>query len=271
MVNYNNATRLERFVSDSRVHLVICPTSASGPEYVDQIATVTGQSSYDVHLRLRSGLPKPLLAFESIGEAQAVAHRLNELGVITIVYHENDLPPDSPFEVVRLVHTGGEFHLTDAIGQTLVLRDEELAQIVYGRCVHSAVETPVEAGLSARATDRAAASRDGSRSPRQLFVALFRHDARAPAIEFRQDRLDYSCLGSKRVSHSLQNLQTLAEVLRRMLPHVPMDHRLHNGHTTGVGEAFYNRRRVADSTAAHATLIHWAMLAERNGDRNLSV
>lgn len=271
MVSYNNDARLERFVSDSRVHLVICPTSASGPEYADQIATVTGQSPYDVHLRLRSGLPKPHVTFESIKEAQAVAHRLNELGVITVVYHEDDLPPASPFEVVRLVHTGREFHLTNGTGQTLVVRDEDVRHIVYGRCVHSPAEAPVESVASPRVAERSAAPRDGSRSPRQLFISLFRNDARAPAIEFRQDRLDYSCLGPKRVSHSLQNLQTLAEVLHRMLPDVSVDRRLHNGHTTGVGEAFYNRRRVPDSTAAHATLIHWAMLAEWNGERNLTV
>ncbi len=264
-------TRLEQHVSEERVHLVICPNSASGPEFVEQIASVMGQTAYDVNLRLRSGLPKPHGTYHSTAEAESIAYRLNELGIVTVVYRESDLPPEAPFEVVRLVHAARKFQFTNEVGQTLVLRDDEIAHIVCGRCVHTAAEATVGSGSSLGPVDRSSIPREASRSPRALFVTLFQERPRTQAIEFQQDRLNYSCLGAKRVSHSLQNLQTLAAGLHHMLPQVPMDRRLHNGHTAGSGEAFYNRRRVLDSTAAHATLIHWAMLAGQDETRNLTV
>ncbi|HVP09950.1 MAG TPA: hypothetical protein VMV94_02050 [Phycisphaerae bacterium] len=102
------------------------------PELAEAIGEAVGVTAHDLKLRLRGRLPKSLVCCSSIEEAEAKAAALNELGVLTIVYEQSDLPPAEPVRAISLGRTKTGFRVSDR-SASIVISKEEISLLVFGR------------------------------------------------------------------------------------------------------------------------------------------
>ncbi len=268
------------YISDSRVHLAVCPTRTDDAALLKEIAAVTGLTAYDLRLRLKSDLPRSLMCCTSMEEAEGKAAQLNELGIATLVYRQQDLPPLAPLAVRRLKRSGRRFRFE---GRGDVARDvpaDEIVLMVFGRRTLTTKTTEMNVGRKFSAGYSVMAGYPVSRYSANVtsklsrqdehFLMAYTLDMAAPAIEFAQETMDFSCLGNRKGRTRIENIQILAAILQKLLPAVPVDLRLLKGQSGNSESACYNRRLVADSSSAYATLIFWQFLAERNGQRHFT-
>ena len=262
-----------------RVHLVVCLGGAPDAHLLQRIGEVCGVSSYDLRLRLKGDLPRPLVCCESIEAAEAKALQLNDAGLTTIVYVQNDLPTAEPFHAIALARTKTTLRIRDRCA-SIDVAAPDIALLVYGRRMLTR-ETQefkpptwifpsdvVTRGLTMALSGGMHKSRYETGG--QEFLMFFRRDPRLPAIEIGQEGFDFQCLGKHRGRTRQESLELVVAALRRLLPDVPFDDRLMRGQSNNRGEAFYNRRMVDDSGTANATLIYWQMLAEQSGRRHFT-
>jgi hypothetical protein len=265
--------------SGSRIHLAVLADGGATPELTKAIAEVLGIAAYDVGLRLREGPPKSLCCCSSIGDAESKAAVLNELGLLTIVYEQDHLPPAAPFRAIGLKRTKTALHFRDRRESIVVLRGD-IALLVYGRrmLTREVKEVKPQRWYSARQalTTGLPLALEGLLSTSryetsgQHFLMLFRRDPELPAIEIGQEGFDFQCLGENRGRSRLESLQLVTAALRKILPNAEFDDQLARGQSNNRGEAFYNLRLVADSSSANATMIYWRMLAEQSGRRHFT-
>jgi len=245
-----------------------------------EIAAVTGLAAYDLRLRLKSELPRSVMCCDSIEEAEAKAARLNALGLTTLVYRQQDLPPLAPLRVRRLKRSGRLFRFE---GRGDVARDmpaNEIVLMVFGRRTMTSTTTEMDVGRQFSAGYSVMAGYPVTRYSANVtsklsredehFLMAYTLDTAVPAIEFAQACMNFSCLGNRRARTRIENIQILLATMRKLLPAVPVDLRLLKGQSDNSESAFYNRRLVQDSSSAYATLIFWQSLAERNRQRHFT-
>ncbi|MBN2562988.1 MAG: hypothetical protein JXQ75_18855 [Phycisphaerae bacterium] len=261
--------------SNERVHLAVCPIGTADGETFRNIAAVTGATAYDLRLRLKGDLPRSVACYDSVEEAEARAQRLNELGLTTIVYVQEDLPFEKPFEVFRLGRDGTHLELAHRRGEALVMPASDVALAVVGR--RNRTSTTTEHRFERRyymghggMSGLAHVEEQKRQTEATLFLILFPREFPGRAVEFCQDKLDYSCLGDKRAPTKRESFLVLLGRLREFLSEVPIDKRLLAGQSTNRGDIYYNRRVAEDSSLANATLIYWQTLAEQGGRQHFA-
>lgn len=257
-----------------RVHVAISPLQSADPAIVKAMAQITGKTAYDLRLKLKGDVPKSLLTCGSIAEAEAVALRLNELGLTTLVYREVDLPPQLPFPAFRLAKGGSLLRLTDRPGNERTLDARDVMLIVYGRRIIQSTHSELKsvrkfsmggAAITGMPTTRVHTEVEKHREVAcEHFCLVFPFDVNEPAVEFSERGVDYACLGRFMQRTKPANHRILVGQLRKLLAGVPCDERLLAGQSGNQGEGFYNRKRAPDSSWAYATLIYWEMLAARS-------
>ncbi|MFH1419718.1 MAG: hypothetical protein ABII12_15710 [Planctomycetota bacterium] len=268
------------YTSDLRIHLAICPTRTDDAALLREIAAVTGMTAYDLRLRLKSELPRSVICCDSIEEAEEKAARLNRLGLSTLVYRQEDLPPLAPLRIRRLKRSGQLFRFEGRGDVAQEMPAGEIILMVYGKRTMTTTTTEMDVGRKFSAGYSVMAGYPVSRYSANVtsklsredehFLMAYTLDAAAPAIEFAQGCMDFSCLGSRKARTRIENIQILVSTLQKLLPAVPVDLRLLKGQSDNSESAFYNRRLVSDSSSAYATLIFWQYLAERNGRRHFT-
>lgn len=260
-------------IAGRRVILAAAVDAEAGEELARAVATAAGIAVFDARLRLKPDLPRVLCACDSIEEAEAKAAALGQLGVVTIVYEQDDLPPLEPVQAMGLGRSevGLRIKSRDAIFD---LPKGEIALLVHGKTMLTRETKELRAPRIISPSDVARnlnLALSGSmhvskhETSGQQFFILLPTDPAAAAIQINQDQFDYTCLGDKRGRTKLESLQTLVSVLRKGLPDVPFNDSLLRKQSDNRGEAFYNRRLTGDSSTAMATLLYWRMLAVQAG------
>lgn len=260
-------------IAGRRVILVASVGAEAGEELVRVVATAAGMTVYDARLRLKPDLPRVLCACDSIEEAEAKVAALGQLGVVTIVYEQNDLPPREPVQAMGLGRSEAGLRIKSRAA-VVDLPKQDIALLVHGKSLLTRETKELRAPRIICPSDIARnlnlALSGGLHISKhetsgQQFLILLPTDPAAAAIQINQDQFDYTCLGDRRGRTKLESLQTLVSVLRKGLPGVPFDDSLLRGQSDNRGEAFYNRQLAGDSSTAMATLIYWRMLAVQAG------
>lgn len=266
-------------ITGNRVLLAAAVEEEPGDELVRAVAAAVGMTAYDARLRLRADLPRVLCSCGSIEEAETKAAALNKLGVVTIVYEQNDLPPTEPVQALGLGRTKWGLRIKSR-GAVLDVPLQEIALLVHGKSMLTRetkelrpprIICPSDVGRNVAMALSGGMHVSKHETAGWHFAVLFRRDPLEAAIEINQDRFDYACLGERRGRTRLESLQVLVSALRKALPDVPFSDWLLRGQSDNRGEAFYNRQLASDSSTAMATLIYWRMLAVQGGRGHLTV
>jgi hypothetical protein len=263
----------------NRIHLAVSMDDSVSPALLKTIAETAGMTAYDAKLRLHGGLPKSLVCCPSIEEAEAKAAILNGLGLLTIVYEQNDLPPAEPLHAMGLTRTKAGFRIRTR-REEIVVAPHDISLLVYGRRMFTRetreLKSPIWHSPSQVMTTGVTMALSGSmhvsryETSGQHFLMLFGRVPHLPAIEISQEGFGFQCLGRKRGHTRQESLLLLVAALRKLLPDVPFNDRLMQGQSNNRGEPFYNRSLVADSSSANATLLYWQMIAEQSGRRHFT-
>lgn len=263
----------DSLTSVTRIHLAASTEAEPTAELIKAVAAAAGMTAFDVRLRLHQGLPRSLLCCESIDAAETKAAALNQLGVITIVYEQNKLPPVPPIAATGLGRLQTGLRVRER-QNSFEIPQEEFALFVHGvsrlsrekqELVLPKFNVPrVALGMGVPMIT-GATHRSKHETDFQHFLMVFRRDPLAPAIAIGEDHFDFSCLGEKRGLTKQKSLEMLFSGLHKAFPQVSFNDWLLQGQSNNRGEAYYNHRYTSDSSAANATLIYWRMLALGNG------
>ncbi len=271
---------MNEFVSSRRFHVAASGFPSDDAALLKEVGRITGGAAYDVRLRMKGDLPRTMVCAKSMSDAEDIAARLNDLGLTTIVYREEDLPPLVPFPVYRIARAGALLKLLDRRGNPRMINTADIVLLVYGRrmITSSQRELKCERRFSMRNVPMVGMPTSSLHTEveinraiaREDFLLAFTFDPDAAPIEFSERGIDYACMGRFIQPTKIENHRAVVKRIRKLCAGVPFDERLLAGQSTNLGEAFYNRRRAPDSSWAYATLIHWEMLASRSEPKHFT-
>lgn len=257
-----------------RIQLALSIDADADEALVKSVAEAAGMTAYDVRLRLKPGLPKPLKCCNTVEAAEQLAAKLRPLGAVTIVYPQDSLPPAEPVAALGLDRTRSSLRFKTRRDDVEVPHDE-IALMVYGKCLVSSEKKEIKkpviittsgvVGIGVPMALSGGMSVSKHQTETEFFLYIFRREPLCPAIEVRQGSFQYDCLGKHRGMSDAENHNLLVGGLRRLLPHVPFNDWLLDGQSTNRGDGYYNRRRAPDAGLPNATLIHWRLHAVASG------
>jgi hypothetical protein len=260
-------------MNGKRYHLVIPPQDDPPRELVQTIAGTVGATPYDIRLRMRSSIPRPVARLLDQAAAESAADAVAQFGVSVVMYEESRLPPVLPFEAHKLVRGGDRLKFTDRKEAVCEVATADVPLMIFG--VRRSESFSIEMKTNTTYTSQGAmhTSQEAVKKKEveaEHFIMLMRRNPLLPAIVIPMRRMDYACLGKHRTTSNQRNIILLGRALVQALTEAVVDERLLTHRGSGT-DAYFNRRRATDATLADATLIQWQWLAERTDGRRLTI
>jgi hypothetical protein len=202
------------------------------------VAAIVNRDTHDTRLLLAGQIPRIIARCQSTQVAQAMAQRLTDLGLLSIVCKDSELhAPLQSFIAYTMEFKEREILFWDKVGQERRVESKDVFLILKGR-KHTFIEeekTKTEVKFSLPATLLAGGIPIWRGVKKQVkdtslrseyFVRLYDRKSSETSVEILQGHIEYSCLGTEVDCSSIFNFDTLTAKLREVSPQAIFDDRL---------------------------------------------
>jgi hypothetical protein len=223
---------------DETINIAIAPSNMIETELIKKVAAIVNRDAYDTRLILAGQIPRIIAQCQSTQEAQAMAQRLTDLGLLAIVCKDSELhAPLQSFIAYTMEFKEREILFRDKASQERRLEAEDVFLILKGR-KHIYIEeekTNTEVKINLPATLITGGipifrrvKEQGKDTPlrSKYFIRLYDRNSSETSVEILQDYIEYSLLGTDMGLSSLVNFDTLTAKLREASQQAIYDDRL---------------------------------------------
>jgi hypothetical protein len=223
---------------DETINIAIAPSNMIETELIKKVAAIVNRDAYDTRLILAGQIPRIIAQCQSTQEAQAMAQRLTDLGLLAIVCKDSELhAPLQSFMAYTMEFKEREILFRDKASQERRLEAEDVFLILKGR-KHIYIEeeksnTEVKINLPATLITGGIPIfrrvKEQVKDPplrSKYFIRLYDRKSSETSVEILQDYIEYSLLGTDMGLSSLVNFDTLTAKLREASPQAIYDDRL---------------------------------------------
>ena len=223
---------------DETINIAIAPSNVTETEFIKKVAAIVNRDAYDTRLILAGQIPRIIAQCQSTQVAQAMAQRLTDLGLLSIVCKDSELhAPLQSFIAYTMEFKEKEILFRDKAGQERRLEAEDVFLILKGRKHTNREEekTKTEVKINLPATLITGGIPIFRRVKEQVkdpplrskyFLRLYDRKSSETSVEILQDYIEYSFLGTDMGLSSLVNFDTLTAKLREVSPQAIYDDRL---------------------------------------------
>jgi len=229
-------------INSEIVHVAAMPPSKLEPALVEKAAQIIARDPYSTRLLLTGKLPRLIVHYHSLAEAETAVRGLTVLGLVAFVCSDIFLrtPLPDAFRVRGLEPSPEEVIFRDSRGAVKVIKKADVLLIlkcknqnmvdtetVTTKLKFSVNKTIMTGGIpmwnkeKIKTTDRSAQS--------EYIARLYGRVSPEPLVELVQQNLDYSFLKEKLTSSSMINFSTVVNELRLMFPGAFFDDKLASG------------------------------------------
>jgi len=230
------------------VYVAVIPQDNPSIDLVKTVAGIIGKDAYQTRLLLAGSIPRVVARCNGVKEAEALARKLRETGLTTIVCSDAELR--RPLQGVRAKtlefgDKGVTFNTEGGAGVTLGVGNVFL--IIKGTR-HPAPEvedapakTKLKLDVGATVVTgglpiiRRVKEKSNSESfQTEWFLRLYERQSSEPRVEMLQYDMDYSFLGTETTLSSTANFINVVKRLREIYPQAIYDERLMKTYTTDI-------------------------------------
>ena len=223
---------------DETINIAVAPSNVTETELIKKVAAIVNRDAYDTRLILAGQIPRIIAQCQSTQVAQAMAQRLTDLGLLSIVCKDSELhAPLQSFMAYTMEFKEREILFRDKAGQERRLEAEDVFLILKGR-KHIYIEeekTKTEVKINLPATLITGGIPIFRRVKEQVkdtplrskyFIRIYDRKSSETSVEILQDQIEYLCLGTEMGLSSLVNFDTITAKLREVSPQAIYDDRL---------------------------------------------
>jgi hypothetical protein len=220
-------------------HVAIAPPDALEASVVERVAAIINKDLYGTRLLLTGKIPRIVSHYQTIQEAEPVIQSLRAIGLVVVACSDSELcrPSSVSFRAYTLKLEVGEVTFWNKAGDIKTMRAEDMFLILKGTMQsHAKTETintrmkfSVPATLLAGGIPiwrRVKEKPKGLASQTECYLRFYGWTSPEPTVEIHQYDFDYSFLGAKMSTSSLQNLNTTIMELMNIFPQAVFDSRL---------------------------------------------
>ncbi|MCX6008027.1 MAG: hypothetical protein NTZ34_12320 [Chloroflexi bacterium] len=228
------------------IDIAIAPPDVLDASLVEKVAAIINKDLYRTRLQLAGKIPRIVARYQNAEVAEAIVQSLNALGIVAFIYKDSELhkPSAGRFRAHSLKREEGKVTFWDNRSMERSLQTEDVFLVLQGtvqtniesestetRMKFSLPRTILIGGLPVW---RAVKEKVKNVAVQTVcFIRLYERASMEPSIEILQKNFNYSFLGQKMTSSSLQNLSATAAELRDAFPQAAFDDRL----TKSFGES----------------------------------
>ena len=223
--------------TDDTIHVAVAPSNMTEPELIKKVAAIVNRDAYDTRLILAGQIPRIIAQCQSTQVAEAMAQRLTDLGLLSIVCKDSELhAPLQSFIAYTMEFKEREILFWDKAGQERRIEAKDVFLILKGR-KHTFEEekTKTELKINLPATlitggipifRRVKEQVKDTPLRSEYFIRLYDRKSSETSVEILQDYIKYSLLGTEMGLSSLVNFDTITAKLREVSPQAIFDDRL---------------------------------------------
>ena len=223
--------------TDDTIHVAVAPSNMTEPELIKKVAAIVNRDAYDTRLLLAGQIPRIIAQCQSTQVAEAMAQRLTDLGLLSIVCKDSELhAPLQSFIAYTMEFKEREILFRDKAGQERRIEAKDVFLILKGRKhTYEEEKTKTELKINLPATLITGGIPIFRRVKEQVkdtplrskyFIRLYDRKSSETSVEILQDYIKYSLLGTEMGLSSLVNFDTLTAKLREVSPQAIFDDRL---------------------------------------------
>jgi hypothetical protein len=246
------------------IHVAAAPPASLNEELVNKLASIIGKSPYETRLRLTGKIPKIIVNFDVVPQAESAAQSLRALGLVVSVVSDSVLrKPWQIFRARSLKFEEQAITFYDRAGQSKNMEASALFLILSARMQHETQTevTKIVKKLNITATlltggipvTKKVKQKETSKSYQNInFIRLYGRMAPEPVVEIRQQNFDYSFLGSEMASSAAANYLIAVRKIREAFPQAIFDDSLVQPFGANMAATM-----AQDSIEANCKLIYW--------------
>lgn len=230
------------------VYVAVIPLDNPPINLVKAVAGIIGKDAYQTRLLLAGSIPRIVARCNGVREAEALARKLREVGLTTIVCSDAELR--QPFRGVRartleFGDRGVNFKTEGGAGVTLGVGSVFLIIKGLRQPAPEAEDAPaktrikldvgkslVMGGLPVLKRVKEKPKSDSSQS--EWFLRFYERASSEPRVEMLQYDMDYSFLGTETTMSSVANFINVVKKLREIYPKAVYDERLMKPFATDI-------------------------------------
>lgn len=221
------------------IDIAIAPPDVLEASLVEKVAAIVNKDIYRTRLQLAGKIPRIVARYQNAEVAKAIVQSLNALGIVAFIYKDSELhkPSAGRFRAHSLKREEGKVTFWDNSSMERTMQTENVFLVLQGTIQtyieNESTETRMKFSLPRTILTggipvwRAVKEKVKNVAVQTVcFIRLYERASMEPRIEILQNNFDYSFLGQKMTSSSLQNLSAIAAELRNAFPQAAFDDRL---------------------------------------------
>lgn len=221
------------------LYVAIAPPDALKASVVERVAAIINKDLYGTRLLLSGKIPRIIAHYQTIQEAEPVIQSLRAIGLVVIMCSDSELgnPSSISFRASTMQLGEGEVVFWNKAGDAKTIKAEDVFLILKGtmqshtkkEATDTKMKFSVPATLLAGGIPIWRAVKKKTQdlpSQTQCYIRLYGRTSPEPTLEIYQYDFDYSFLGTKMSTSSLQNLNTTVIELMNIFPQAVLDSRL---------------------------------------------
>jgi hypothetical protein len=220
------------------VHVAITPPANLDENLVSDVAAVISKSPADIRLILAGKIPRIIAHYQATQAVESIAQRLRDLGLTVIVCKDFELHQSAhSFKAQTLEFGDKEVLFRDSAGGEKKVGENSIFVILEGRIRTSAdiettnptlkfslTKTFLMGGIPMWSKSDKKSTVHTSKD--EYFARIYDRESSDPVVEMFQQHMNYSFLGTKLETYSLNNFNTVVMKLREAFPQAIYDNRL---------------------------------------------
>jgi len=230
------------------VYVAVIPQDYPSINLAKAVSGIIGKDAYQARLLLAGSIPRIVARCNGVREAEALARKLREVGLTTIVCSDAELR--GPFHGVRAKtlefgDRGVNFKTEGGAGVTLGVGSVFLIIKGLRQPAPEAEEAPAKTKLKLDVGKtlvtggipilKRVKQKPKNESPQfEWFLRFYERASSEPRVEILQYDMDYSFLGAETTLSSVANFINVVKRLREIYPQAIYDERLMKTYTTDI-------------------------------------
>ncbi len=234
-------------VANNIVHVLVAPPDTLDTNLVKEAAGILNKDPYETRLLLSGKIPKLIAYYPSIQEAESIAKRLKDLGLVAVICSDKKLRESSSTRFVAHALKFGDSEVTfwDKGGQVIIIKPEDAFLILKGKLQTSTgkevTKTSLKFSLPATLLTggfpvwrKVKEITKDTAIEAEHFARLYDRNSLEPRVEIFENYFDFSSLGSKIAPSSFDNLNRIIAEMREIFPQAVFDDKLIQPSGTGM-------------------------------------
>jgi hypothetical protein len=229
-------------INSDIVHVAAMSPAKLETTLVEKVAPIIARDPYSTRLLLSGKMPRLLIHYHSLAEAESTVRLLTGMGLVAFVCSDAFLrtPFPAAFRPRALDPAAGEIVFRDSSGVLKTVMKKDVILILKGKKqnIVEAVTTTTKMKFSMGKTlmtggipmwSKEKVKTAGNSVQTEYFARLYGRVSPEPLVDLMQQNLDYGFLKEKLTSSSTINFSTVINELRLMFSGAFFDDRLASG------------------------------------------